>query len=82
MLQRAVLHRLLQRLLRADAGDGQDGALGRLHDGLVGGLHTLGQGGGKLIAVGALELLQILGKAAKQKGSDDAGIAARAAQQR
>ena len=97
VLQRLVagLQRALQRLLQAlfglggflrggggQAGNGEDGALGGLHDGLVGGLHAVDHGGGKFIGAGGLQILQPLGDAAEQQAEDDAGVAARAAQQR
>ena len=68
--------------LGGDARHRQDGALGRLHNGLVGILHALVEGGDKvgrgglgLAAHGALE-------AAEKERQDDAAVAAGAAQQR
>ena len=52
----------------AKRGDGQNGALGGLHDGLVGGLDTLLQRGGKVGGGGLGLILQRLGEAAEQKG--------------
>ena len=70
------------RGVRREAGDGEDRALGGLHDGLIGGLDAGGQRGGKIAAVGLLHALERLGKAAEQQREDDAGVAARTAQQR
>ena len=67
-------------LLGCQAGDGQNGALGGLHDGLVGGLDTLLQRGGKVGGGGLGLILQRFGEAAEQKACDNAGVAACAAQ--
>ena len=85
-LQRGVPHGrniqlgALGGLLGSQTGDGQDRALGGLHDGLVGGLDALLQGGSQ-VSRGCLGLvLQRLGEAAEQKARDSAGVAAGAAQ--
>ena len=85
-LQRGVPHGrniqlgALGGLLGSQTGDGQDRALGGLHDGLVGGLDALLQGGSQ-VSGGCLGLvLQRLGEAAEQKARDNAGVAAGAAQ--
>ena len=70
------------RGVRRQAGDGQDGALGGLHDGLVGGLDARSQRGGKVAAVGLELALERLGKAAEQQGQDDARVASGPAQKR
>ena len=62
------------------AGDGQDGAFGRLHDRLVSGFHAHLQRFGQVGGLRFLLALQRLGEAAEQKARDDAGVAARAAQ--
>ena len=62
------------------AGDGQDRALGRLHDRLVGGVHAVLHRVGELRGVAALHALQPLGDAPEQQRQDHAGIPARAAQ--
>ena len=67
--------------LGGQAGDGEDGALGRLHDGLVGGGHALVEGGSQGHAVGGVVVLQGLGHAAEEQGEDDAGVATGAPQQ-
>ena len=64
------------------AGHGEDGALGGLHNGLVGGGHAEVQRNGQVPAVDGLALLDALGKAAEQQGQDDARVAAGAPQQR
>ena len=88
--QQALKHELhigivlgkLRRGGRGHAADREDGALGGLHDGLVGRLDAGGEGGGKLLRVCRLQALQGLGNAAEQQRQNDAGIAAGAAQQR
>ena len=59
----------------------EDGALGRLHDGLVRRVHAVGHSPGKFDGPGGLRALEALGDAAEEKRQNDAGIAARAAQQ-
>ena len=66
--------------LGSQAGDSQDGALGGLHDGLVGSLNTLLQCSSKVGGGGLGLILQCLGEAAEQKARDNAGVAACAAQ--
>ena len=68
--------------LRAQTADGEDCALGRLHDGLVGGVHAGGDGGGKFRRARSLAALEGLGDPAEQQRQNDAGVAARTAQQR
>ena len=67
-------------LLRGDAGHRQDGALGGLHDGLIGGLDALFQGDDQVLGAGLLFALQRLGEAAEQQAGDDARVAPRAPQ--
>ena len=69
------------RGLGGQAGDREDGALGGLHDRFVGGAHTLLHGGGKGLGVALVQALHLLGDAAKQQRQNDAGVAARGAQQ-
>ena len=66
--------------LAGHPGNGQDGALGGLHHGLVGTLHALFQGGDDVGGVGFLLAFQRLGEAAEQQAGDHAGVAARTAQ--
>ena len=65
---------LLRRRAR-DAGNGEDGAFRRLHDGLIGRGAALGQGVGQRRAVGGAEILQPLCDAPEEEGGDDPGIA-------
>ena len=67
-------------LLGGQPGDGEDGALGGLHDRLVGGLHAHLQRRGQVGGGGGGLALQRLGKAAEQKAGDNAGVAAGAPQ--
>ena len=64
----------------SQTGDGQDGALGGLHNGLVGSVHAALQSLGPDNAVGLGLALQGVGDAAHQQGQDDAGVAAGAAE--
>src|SRR5699024_8172739 len=64
-------------LLRGDAGHRQDGALGGLHDGLIGGLDALFQGGDQVPGAGLFFAFQRFGKAAEQQAGDDARVAPR-----
>ena len=64
------------------AGDGKDGALGRLHDGFIRRFHTGGQRLGKVLAVCFQLSLERFGKAPEQKRKNDARVSARAAQKR
>ena len=66
--------------LGSHAGDGEDGALGGLHNGLVSALNALLQGLHEVVGTGFLLAFQRLGEAAEQQAGDDAGVAARAAQ--
>ena len=70
------------RAARRHAGDGEDGALGGLHHGLVrrvdAGGHRLGEEAG----VGRVAPLELLREAAEEQAEYDAGVAARAAQHR
>ena len=63
-------------------GDGEDGALGRLHHRLIGSLNALGERARQIKAVGGFLPLHILGEAAEQQRSNDAGIAPSPPQQR
>ncbi len=74
-LDGAVLPGGLGRPAGRQAGDGEDGALGGLHDGLVGGGHAVVQGDGEVGAVGGVLVLQGLGKAPEEQGEDDPGVA-------
>ena len=65
---------------RGHAGDGEDGALGGLHDSLVGGVHSVAHRGGIELGVGLLSALEPLGEAAEEQGEYDAGVASRAAE--
>ena len=56
-------------------GNGQNGALGRLHNRLVGSVHAALQGLGPQNAVAGLHALQLLGDAPHQQGQDDTGVA-------
>ena len=62
------------------AGHGQDGALGGLHDGLIGALDALLQGFDDIVGGSFLLALQRLGEAAEQQAGDNAGVAAGTAQ--
>jgi len=63
------------------AADGEDGALGGLHNGLVGRFHAGNEGGGELRGGGGLQLFETLRKAAEEEGGDHAGVAPGAPQQ-
>ena len=65
---------------RCEAGDGENGALGGLHDRFIGGLDACGKRGCKIVAVGLAFALPGRGEAAEQERENDAGVAARAAQ--
>ena len=65
---------------RRYAEDGEYGALGGLHDGLVRRVHAGGHGLGEEQGVGLAAALELLGKAAEEQAEYDAGVAARAAQ--
>ena len=67
--------------LGGDAGDGQNCALGRLHDGLVGHPHAVAQRFGETGSVQLLLALEGFGEAAKEEGENDPGVAACAAEQ-
>ena len=69
------------RAIRGEAGDGEDRALGRLHHRVVGSAHALLHGGGKGAAVRSDAALEALGHSAEEQRENDAGVAARAAQQ-
>ena len=64
----------------SQTGNGQDGALGGLHDGLVSCIHATLQGIGPQHAVADLVPLEGLGDAAHQQGQNHAGVAASAPQ--
>ena len=63
------------------AGDGEYGALGRLHNGLVSGLHAVGHSAGELHGPCGLGAFQAPGDAPEQQGEDDAGVAPGAPEQ-
>ena len=65
----------LARRSGGQAGDGEDGALGGLHHGLVGGLHALVHGPGELLGPGAFHALEALGDAPEQQAQNHAGVA-------
>ena len=69
------------RAVRGEAGNGEDRALGRLHHRVVGSAHALLHGGGKGAAVRGDAALEALGHSAEEQRENDAGVAARAAQQ-
>ena len=64
-----------------EAGDGENGTLGGLHNGLVRRVNARGHGRGEFHAVSSLRALEALGDAAEQKREDNAGVSARAAKQ-
>ena len=66
--------------LGSQAGNGQDGALGGLHDRLVSSFHAHLQGFGQVSGLGIGFTGQRLGKTAEQQAGDNAGVAARTAQ--
>ena len=66
--------------LGSDAGDGQDGAFGGLHDSFVSALDALLQRSHDVGGVSLFLALQSFGEAAEQQAGDDAGVAAGAAQ--
>ena len=67
-------------LLGSQAGDGQNGALGGLHNGFVSSLNAHLQGVGQVFGAGLILALQGLGEATEQQAGNDAGVAAGAAQ--
>ena len=81
VLQRGALLRGGAGGLGGQAGDGEDRALGGLHDGLVGGVHALLHSGGEGARVRLVQALELFGNAAKQQAQNHAGVAARRAQQ-
>ena len=80
LLQAGAVPGGLDRGGGGQAGDGQNGALGGLHHGFIGGLDTVVHRAGKLGRAGGLQPLQAAGDAAEEQGEDDAGVAARPAQ--
>ena len=76
-----ILFRGLPALVGGFPGHGEDGALGGLHDRLIGGLHPERQGCRQIGPIGFLPALEPLGEAPEQQGQDDARIAPRAPQQ-
>ena len=64
----------------SQTGDGENGALGGLHDGLVGGVHAALERLSPHNAVGLGLALQGVGDAPHQQGQDDAGVASCAPQ--
>ena len=81
VLRVVVLIGGLERALGRETGDGQHRTLRGLHDRAVGRGDALLQRGGELQAVRIAQPLEGLGDAAEQQAQDDAGVAARAAQQ-
>ena len=81
MLQRCAGIRRLCRRLGREAGDCEYGALGGLHDRLVRRVHAVVERAGKFHRARRFHTFQALCNAAEQKREDNAGIAARAAQQ-
>ena len=85
-LQRGVPHGrnvqlgALGGLLGSQAGDGQNGALGGLHNGFVSSLNAHLQGVGQVFGAGLILALQGLGEATEQQAGNNAGVAAGAAQ--
>ena len=71
----------LHRCLSGYSRYGQNGALGRLHDCLVGRLNALGKRTGQIHAIGSILPLHILGEAPEQQGCNNAGVAPGAPQQ-
>ncbi|MNC38639.1 hypothetical protein D3C75_872580 [compost metagenome] len=59
------------------SGNGKNGALHRLDHRLVGCVHSVLKCCGKLLGVGALQLLDRFGEAAEQLGQNNAGVAPR-----
>ena len=76
---RALVRRLGSGLGR-EAGNGENGSLGGLHDGLVSGGNTVGHGAGELHGPCGVKALEPLGDPAEQQGQNHAGVAARTAQ--
>ena len=68
------------RAARRDARDGEDGALGGLHDGLVGRVDAGGHGLGEDQGIRRAEALELLREAAEEQAQYDAGVAPRAAE--
>ena len=64
------------------AGHGEHRAFGRLHNGFVGGVHAVAHRLGPVRGAALGLAAQTLGEPAEQQGEDNAGVAARAAQQR
>ena len=64
------------------ARDGKDGALGGLHNGLIGCVDAVLHRTGELLCAGGIEPFEALGDAPEEQGEDNAGVAARAAEQR
>ena len=67
---------------RGAAGHGEHCAFGRLHNGFVGGVHAVAHRLGPVRGAALGLAAQTLGEPAEQQGEDNAGVAARAAQQR
>ena len=65
----------LHGLGRGQPGNRQDGALGGLHNRLIGGIHALLKGLGPQYAVAYLRPLQLPGQAPEQQGQNHAGVA-------
>jgi len=82
VLDAVVLLGRVHGALGSETRNGQDRALGGLHHGVIRRGDTLLKRGGKRRAVGLLAALELLGDAAEEKRQNDAGVAARTAQQR
>ena len=82
VLDAVVLLGRVHGALGSETRNGQDRALGGLHHGVIRRGDTLLKRGGKRRAVGLFAALELLGDAAEEKRQNDAGVAARAAQQR
>ena len=81
MLQRGTGVRRLCRRLGREAGYGEYGAFGGLHDRLVRRVNTVVERAGKFHRARGLHALEALCDAAEQQRQYNAGVAARAAQQ-
>ena len=64
------------------SGNGENRALGRLGDSLVGGVYADSESGGNILAVDLLHVLQPLSEASEQNGGDNARVASGASEHR
>ena len=74
----------LRKVLRrggGHAGNGEDGALGGLHDRVVGGIHALAQRLRKVVGGAGVPALEGFGNAAEQQRENNSGISSRSAKQ-